>query len=206
VVPVEFIGRARQLRRDLIAATTASRLSMVSLLAPLRRGISRRGSMRQEEIAGALRLWKLAPAPRNRVSLSIQMRGDVATIEEMFIVSSDLQRPGWGIEEWEPGLVVSSASIRLAPRKVEMVDRDLAALSLHSIARRFQRGANAADRSDAAVMADLSALAGCDPDTMAPGARLVWPAGRGRWVGETVAVDGKMTALIRSFFDADMVP
>jgi hypothetical protein len=205
-VPAEHLGKARQLRRNMTTAATASRQAMEALLAPLREQLSRRPTMRAETIAGAMRAWRLALPPGNRVSLSIQMRGGLASIDEQFIASSQLSRREWGPDQWEPGLCLASASIRLAPRKVTMVERDLVACSLHAIGRRFERGANVADRSDEAVVRDLVALFRHDPDRLAPDVRLVLPAGSGSWVGQAVAVEGKPVLLIRSFFDQDMTP
>jgi hypothetical protein len=201
------MGKARQLRRELTAASNASRASLETILAPLRRGLNRRGSMRPEEIAGAMRAWRMSLPPVNRVSLSIQMQRGVAQIDELFLASSELSRPGWGLGEWEPGLCLASMSIRLGRCKVEMTERDLAAFSLHAVGRRFQRGASAADRSSAAVMRDLGALASLQaPDGLAAGSAIALPTGSGSgcWVGEAVSIDGKMTSLIRSFFHADM--
>lgn len=194
MVPMEFFGLARQLRRDVATATQASKAVIDELLAPLGRGIKRRGHMRSEEISGFAREWTLAPQPTNRISLSIQTKGKRIFVHDVFLSSAELKRPQWADDDWEQGIVLAELHVQISRSKVETAEADLAAFSLHSIARRYERSTKA-DRTDASVMRDIAVAP--HPNTMPAGGFSVVPVGCGRWVGERVNVNDKPVRIVR---------
>jgi hypothetical protein len=85
------------------------------------------------------------------------------------------------MESWvesELALGIRLTEVRFTRRVLDIKRRPLGDACLHALARRYQRGA---DRSDAAVLSDLWALAGGDFRVR---------AGGGAWVGERVQYGG----------------
>lgn len=199
-LPVEFVGLARNLRRKLVASSEASRVAVDQVLAPLHRELDRRLTMRAETVAGAMRAWRHTMPGENRVSLDITMRSGRAHIHQICFLASELSRPHWN--GWEPGVVLTELDVTLDRRRGDMAERDLAAFSLHAMARRFQRSSSAAERTDAAVLRDMAALAVHDPDTM-PEGEFSLPAANGCWVGHRTLFEGKPVLSVRTFYDAD---
>lgn len=72
----------------------------------------------------------------------------------------------------------------------------IASLSLHALARRYQRGF---DTSDAMILSELKALAMCHADVVqTPGDFAIGGSG-GNWVGEVGLRDGMPVMAVRSF-------
>jgi hypothetical protein len=205
-LPVEYVGLARQLRRNLIAAGAASKAAIDNVLAPLIGELARRGTMRVPTISASMRAWRLEVPAEHRVAFNVTMRGGRAHLRELLFLASQSNKPTWEPDSWEDGIVLTALRVMLAaPRKMTMEERDLSTFSLHAIGRRFQRGENASDRTADAVKRDVAALAAHDPDTM-PAGDFSIPISGGWWCGQIVTIEGKRALSVRTYFDRASVP
>lgn len=168
-------------------------------LIPLYDQLKRRGTVRQETVTDALRAWcRLVPA-QGRLSLRTEQRGRHAQIEEVRLLTSKFRNGAWSDGAWEPGLTLVAIGVLIAPRDCRFIERSLAGVSLHALARRFERGR---DGSDAAVIRDLAALAAHHPDRL-PASAFRLRAPSGWWAGEVLPVSGEALINVRTFYDSE---
>lgn len=188
-VPVEFVGLARQLRRRVVDEERRFVDEVERLVAPLRpRG--RFTPVARQVVLEMLGLAWRRRSPLGRLRLVVNYARPRLDIVDLRL--ADARVYGWSGDD-EPALAVVLHHVGIAPpaptrESVTMI----AALGLHALARRFQRGA---DRSDAAVLADLVELALRAPDAVAAGGEFEVATPNGRWVGATI--DGY--ALVRTY-------
>jgi hypothetical protein len=129
-----------------------------------------------------------------RLAFKVQEAGERFTLCEVRVVPSRMRMEGW--DKSELALAVRLTEIEFAHGHLSISWRPLGDACLHAIARRYQRGE---DRSDAAVLADLWALAEAFPQQAANSGDFKVPAGKGFWVGERVQYGGGPHLAARTF-------
>jgi hypothetical protein len=96
-------------------------------------------------------------------------------IDELRVSAIDTRFSDWAPDDFEPDLAIIHARLRVAPHCFELEVPIVASISMHALARRYQRGF---DTSRAAILADVAALA------VAPeGNEWQVATSGGRWVG-----------------------
>jgi hypothetical protein len=176
-VPAEFLGLARAYRNQVHAADQACAVALRGIITPLRMRLARKPTLREENIVHAGRAWsKFMPAAfRIGETRIVRTRREFVIAEDRISVSW-LQAARWG--ERERG--VSVCRLVVAAHKGDLREdwRPVACVSLHALARRFERGA---DRRHAALTSDLARLLNFEAD----------PCGQvtcddGYWLGDLV--------------------
>jgi hypothetical protein len=100
-------------------------------------------------------------------------------VVEVWAIPARLEHETWA--EDEPALALLLRSITIHPPEFAETNHRIVGAGLHSLARRFQRGAS---RSDRAVLRDLLALAeGCPAAVAAGGEFAITVPGGGSWIG-----------------------
>jgi hypothetical protein len=112
-------------------------------------------------------------------------------VMEIWAVPAKLEHDDWN--ETEPALALVVRLIKIEPPGYTEKDERIAAVGIHALARRYQRGQ---DRIDRAVLADLLALA---QGAVGAGGEFAIPASGGRWIG--AVAPGAVVAIVRTFVD-----
>ncbi len=188
LVPFEHLGRARALRTRCARAWARVEPEQARLLAPMRPRPGFSPMPSHAYLRGVARAWRRLP-PLGRLRLSCTAEGGALRIVELPVVPMRIAAPGW--DEDEPAIGVGLVTVEVRPPRLTELGVVLAAVGLHALARRYERG----PRDDAAVLADLVALArdvvsGENLDLTVP------TAGGGRWVCRRRADN---SLIVRSF-------
>lgn len=135
-----------------------------------------------------------------RLALKLVEAGDRLTLAELRVVPSRMRMAGWSESESELALGIRLTQIECQRRHLSIKRTLLGDACLHALARRYERGR---DRSDAAVLADLFALAEAYPERVLTLGDFRVPAGSGgAWIGECVRYTGRPFLTARTFVDA----
>jgi hypothetical protein len=190
-VPVEFIGRARALRRRVAAEHEAFEAAAERMVAPLRprpgfRPVPRHVLMRALLTAFRRRLRA------GRLALSAEFAGGGLTLTDLRLAPAGVSSDAWA--EDEPAVAIVAYRLCIRPPAFSETGALVCTVGLHALARRYERGA---DRTDDAVIADLGCLARLLPDALRRGGEFDISAPGGRWIG---AVDGA-SPIVRTFVD-----
>jgi hypothetical protein len=153
-VAAEFIGMARAFRARFAASDPTTSKLIDQIVLPIRARIEQHPTPRAEALASAAREWRTKVPAHGRLALSIDHKRTRLTIEETRVSASTFGRTEW--EDREPGVAVMHMQIRIAPRLFDAEMTTIAGLSLHALARRFQKAWRG---DDAAIFVDLCALA-----------------------------------------------
>jgi hypothetical protein len=199
---VEFVGRARELRRRL-GDSACYRDAVDALVAPIvarwRKYPTR--SPHPDILTAAARDWRERVPAAGRLELAIALRRKSLQVRELRAVTGSLKLEAWGPDSSEPGIAVCAIDFLAKAEHVHLDTTILAIASLHAVARRLQRGR---DMADAAVMRDMHALAAAAPGGEAHD-EVVVPASGGRWVGTRAPVlrhgETILVLAIRTFLD-----
>lgn len=192
-VPREFLGMAREFRNVLVAEDPGAGEQQNAIAAGLRARLPKGSLPRPEALKAAAKAWREVPAT-GRLQLEIELSIRRLVIRELRVGAADNRFPGW--KEWEDSFVILLTGFSLVRWNFQYHYEMLASISLHGLARRFQRGA---DNSTDAVVADISALATSTPECTAPG-RFEVRVADGRWAGRVVPVrDGAPVLAARTF-------
>jgi len=105
--------------------------------------------------------------------------------------------PDWSEPEPSLAIVLYVVTMRL-PATFTEATRLVAGIGLHALGRRFERGS---DRSDGAVLRDLTVFGRAWPAAASAGGDFEIPAlgGGGRWRGAVMGLDGRPTLAVRTF-------
>lgn len=157
-VPAEFIGMARAFRRsldaeDILAATTIETICG-SVYGRYRRG---HHTARLLDLQNALREWREAVPTRGRIALETRLneRAKWLQITELRARPAVVTQSEWS-GELEPSVLVVAVGMEARPKRFRATHATLAVVSLHALARRYQR---ADDKCHGAVLRDLRVLA-----------------------------------------------
>jgi hypothetical protein len=185
-VPVEFIGLARAFR---------GRINCKPPVDLLRRVRPRPGFQpmpRHDYLRRLVADWRALHDP-GRLALLADF-ADGMHLAELRISPTRMRFAGWHDEGTEAALSIGLHLVTCKPPKFREERAIVADVGLHALARRFQR---ASDHADAAVLADLAALAPKWRDT-AGEFRIPAPSG-GHWIGSVTAVRGAPVLAVRTF-------
>jgi hypothetical protein len=199
-VPVEFIGRARDLRRRL-GDSALYRGAVDALVAPILARAKRHPVPRPETLVEAARAWRDRVPAAGRLTLDLRLARRSLTVHELRAVTGSLRMIDWGEDaDLEPGIATCTIDFLARSHLVKLDTQILAIASLHALARRLQRGR---DTADAAVMEEMRALAAASSGPVDTEARVAGSGGE--WVGDRRAVrrHGEVVRIlcVRTFLD-----
>jgi len=198
-VPREFIGRARDLRRRLNEADARIETAVNRVMTPLLRRLDRRPALRPAMLIDAERHWRGIVPAFGRLEMEVDGNNlRSPCFVELRVVCGESRYADWSDNGLEPGVLVAWYSVEVAERAFESRLVSLASVSLHALARRYQRGQ---DTTEAAIFADLAALARDFRAVTSPRFTVAVPGGV--WVGESVNVDAAQILAVRTYYDAD---
>jgi hypothetical protein len=204
-VPFEFVGLARQFRSAVVAQHPRAVAAMDRIVLPLR------GRHYSKQVPSPTAFAKVAQAWREQVPsagrLSLATTYDVRrlAIIEVRAIPTD-----FGFNEWAEGatescLIVIVSALIISAGHFSFTSALAASVSLHALARRFQRGR---DNSDAAIRADLAALATPVDDVLEASGDFRVLTADGQWIGEPTETEdrGKLKTIlaVRTFVSSDM--
>jgi hypothetical protein len=181
-VPPEFTGMARAFRARIMESDLALQPAMSEIAAYANEIIQRRRTYRPEHFAGIERQWRLTIPETGRIGYATERTKDSLTIADIRLFSSCFRRLSWHDDAYENSLSMMIYSGRFMPGQANIKSLPLSAISLHALARRYQRSF---DNADIAVFRDLSYIALNVKGLLGlPSFRQ--PAGNGAWLGDTV--------------------
>jgi hypothetical protein len=181
-VPVEFVGLARSLRNRITQSDLAIGPAMDRIAAYGNEIMSRRHSFRPEHLSHLERQWRTTIPALGRLGFATERRKGRLVVADVRLFASSFRRLSWRDDAYEDALSLFISSGRFGPDQVSIKHLPIAAISLHAIARRYQRSF---DSSDEAVFRDLSEIALHVGDLLGL-AIFRQPAGDGGWHGSTV--------------------
>jgi hypothetical protein len=185
-VPVEFIGQARVLLGRIGRAHDLWVEAAEQLTAPL----SPRGDFRPQFTRQSLALlaarWRALPE-WGRLRIVAKTDGARLQVLETRLIPFRCAKVDW--DEFEPSVAVALSAVGMAlPAGFTVETRPIAVVGLHALARRYERGS---DRSDSAVLRDLSVFgrawpeAALEPEFEIPALR------GGQWFEEAIREIGR---------------
>jgi hypothetical protein len=199
-VPAQFLGLARAYRARLAAqdADTASRFDAVA--GALRSCLMRRPTVRPERLTDAARAWQNNTGP-GRLRLEIVKSTKTLDVREIRVTAAVGRFDGWAKDVTEPGIAIIGLQLEVGRRRFRFDDAMLVGLSLHALARRFQRGF---DNSAGALAEDFRALAAMVTDTVLDsGGGVEIAVSGGRWAGVVMeTAPGARVLAVRTFLSA----
>jgi hypothetical protein len=191
-VPVEWIGRARALRKRIAAAHPNTEATTEALIFPLRPRPDFAPQYGPRMLHLAASRWRALP-DLGRLRLVARLEAGKLDLAELRLVPSRIDAARWS--EDEPALGVMLRTVAVAPPTFEEKALLIVGVGLHALARRYERGA---DRADRAVLADLLPIAVGYPALIRARGEFAVPVrGGGRWIGAVSA--GDAVALVRTF-------
>ena len=198
-VPVEFTGRARELRRRLAAADALAQPMMRRALVPIQKRLQRHPVVRRDTLVDVERQWRGLPAfGQIRCTVNVGDRR-APTFDCVRLAPAQYTGLDWngGIEAGVVA-VLFCASVRGATMTLRA--HTVAAVSLHCLARRFQRGPRCTDDD---VIAEIGVLALKFP-TLADSGEFEVAVETGCWIGHVIeTADRQVVVSARTFLDAD---
>jgi hypothetical protein len=200
-IPAEFLGRARQFRNAVLAADAGIAAGLPGLLGPLQERLERKPGLRPAMIADFTRRWPEVIADRFCLARAASADKNALAITELRLAASHLRNSAWDGQEWENGVSIAKLHFTTADGRLRLTATPIASVSLHALARRYQRSPR---RDDAAVICDLKALARQPPADRVTTNTGCW---HGRVVASRHEVDGEPRPLpllaIRTFIGND---
>ena len=202
--PAEFLGLARALRWRVAAVDTQVDLVVKKVVSRLQERVRRhpRRPVREGALIDLERFWRASMPTYAQIGscISIADRWE-PTFTTMRCSAVRFSTDLWG-GQGADGLTISLVTVRVRQGRVTADPTILGACSLHSLARRIERGA---DRSDEAVFEDLARLGWRYEQLMIEGAdKFVLPVSDGSWAGSLVWCDGKPSALAQTWLVSDL--
>jgi hypothetical protein len=183
-VPAEFVGRARAFRNRILADDDQVGAAIGAIIAYARNVLRRRHSYRLEHFQHLERAWRLTIPNTGRLAFAAERGKDSLTIVDTRICASVFHKGTWENHFGEHSLALILYSGRFTSGHLDIESVLVSAVSLHALARRFQRSF---DCSDQAVLRDLS-LISLNVEGLLNTSLFRQPAGDGAWHGETVTV------------------
>jgi len=202
-VPREFVGRARDLRRRLGIADLQVGPGLTQALQPLQRRLDRRATLRADLLTDAERRWREAvPSFGRLVMVAARQDRRAPVFCELRAMAGKFRFESWPTG-YEPGLILVLTLVELQCRALLTRQLNVAVVSLHALARRYQRGQ---DTTEAAIFSDLADLApyARTPDALG-GTAFALPVHGGAWCGERVVVRDDLVLAVRTYLDADPI-
>ncbi len=163
-VGTEYVGRARVFRDTIVAVDKQVSAALAEITTPLRTRLRRFPSLRHEQVMGAERAWRrLIPVAFRIGAVRINRGRTEFEISETRVTASLLYDNQWANADKEQGVMLSTVTLAVHDRALRQHWHPLAAISLHALARRIERGDSG---SHNAILSDLAVLvdADCDAD------------------------------------------
>lgn len=184
-VPFEFIGLARCFRQRVVAADARVNAGMPLIVNPLRDRLRHKSTLRQHHAADAARAWPRAISDAFTLGVAAQRDRWDCTISEVRVSADRYRGTGWDDDATQLCVNLLKYELTTTRERYALCVTPLATVSLHALARRFERGAG---RDDAATLRDLTRLAtvaatDADDGAPLPTPREV-PVTGGRWAGD----------------------
>jgi hypothetical protein len=186
-VPHEFAGQARLFCARIDAAAQAASVAVRQIGGDARAIVQRRSTWRREHLSGFERQWRQTIPDEGRIGLEVERGKGSLIISEFRLSRASYEDIRWSQPFPQNSVCLMLCTFRLAtPAAFECKRLAIAALGIHALARRYQRGF---DNTDHAIKTDISDLAlnfsrllGAESQTFAI------PCHSGQWVGaiETV--------------------
>lgn len=187
-VPSEFVGRARQLRANLMAdhdewlAASAQLLKKVKVRPGFRR-------LKTKQLAD---LWINLPGQGAQLGMLYRTNPGELSVGELRVFPSHLRLVHWPPDALEISISLTSVALVLRGDRCLTSHRWLADVGLHALARRFQRGS---DRSDEAVLHDLGSIEPGYANAIERGGDFDLAG----WRGDVRIVQGERVLCVRTF-------
>jgi hypothetical protein len=206
-VPVEYIGRARQLLLEVkaqVGARTAIGNAVIDKLK--HRWDSRpRHRVRKEHLQTALHAWQQMPTfGRLRVEHELTKHG--LAIAELWLVPGDLNADRWQNSQRELSLAIEIFSLHCDEKQFAIRFQCKCIFGLHALARRYQRSLYNDNQAIFADMAEVvrhyeRVVAASDPDFTVRCVNGIW---RGARTNATVNQQKRSQSVlsVRTFVDA----
>jgi hypothetical protein len=192
-VPVEFIGRARQLRNRIADSHAEATAATEQLILPLRPRPDFAPLYGRSVLRVAAARWRALPA-FGRLFLLSELDNGKLTLAEVRAGASRMSLSGWDAKEL--ALSISLRTIDIAPASFGERAAMLAVLGLHALARRYQRGY---ENTDDSVLRDLAPIGREFVAAAATFGEFKIPAGGGRWIGAVANSNGSPVLAVRTF-------
>lgn len=141
-VPREFLGLARQLRDKLTAQIERNENALAAITKPLKEHWNKRPGhkVRPERLQEAARLWRELPAFGRLGEPRIELRKHALAAAEVRLLTGDLRFDSWHRGPNEASVAAETLVLTCSPKVFSCHIEPLAIFSLHSLARRFERG------------------------------------------------------------------
>jgi hypothetical protein len=187
-VPREFVGKARDLRRALEADDAVAYRVVGALTVPFT-AIGRGTIPRPQLLARTANAWRDKIPTTGRLALEVELKKTSLLIRELRLLAADGRFDDWVEGKTEPGFSLAAYSLEVAPPRFRFDPVVLAGISLHAMARWFQRSFSCTRESLLADMLPLAVVAN-DERLANPGEFQV-PAGDGRWAGVVMELNDR---------------
>jgi hypothetical protein len=187
-VSAEFMGRARQLRREVEVEERAHDATVEQLMAPVMARFKRHPNrpLRQLMLNETITRWMAMEPSDYRLSINARLDKGSANLREVRLDAGRMRRLDW--EGAEEDLGASEIILTVEGNRARIRGRCLVAFSLHGIARRLQRGA---DGSTEALLHDLhlaTEAVSRGPLKIGAGYRITTDEDGGGWRGRVLSV------------------
>jgi hypothetical protein len=192
-VPAEFKGLARRFRNEVKRTDEVMDKALAIIARPLVARLRRHTRLRHELVAAAVHQYRrTVPVEFRFGEVELNADRDAFEIAETRATATWINSRDWDSDATEAGVAIARCSLAMRPRVgLVHVWMPRAIVSMHALARRIERGA---DRSHAALLADLAVLASSadDGDHVATSG--------GFWRGEVEVMQGtdKVTTKARN--------
>jgi hypothetical protein len=188
-VPHEFVGQARLFCARIDAAAKTASAAVLQIGTDARAIVQRRPTWRSEHFSGFERQWRRTIPVEGRIGLEIERSKRALIISEFRLTRASYEDNRWSQPFPQNSICLMLCTLRLTtPAAFECTRRAIAALGIHAIARRYQRGF---DNTDRAIQTDISELALNGTPLLSLGAEsqtFAIPCHSGQWVGATETV------------------
>jgi hypothetical protein len=205
MVPAEFIGKARAFRMAVAAEHPRAIATIDRIGQPLRAQVRLRQTPTASGLARAAAAWRSQVPAAGRLDLVIKQAASRLAITETRVGPAEFRFDFWSEGVAETAILITRTTLAVSGGQFKFDTILLASVSLHALARRYQR---AFDNSDAAVGADLFALASSLSGAVDAGDEFAVPLGDGRWVGNVTEIEDRgervLIAVVRTFRSDDM--
>ena len=203
----EFLGLARAFRTATVADHAASLAAVERIVFPLQARCQLRQPPGPRAYTQVMEWAERVPSI-GRLDLKITngQRGRVS-VTEIRLAPSQFRFERWKGDGADDVVVVVRTKLMASAERVQFTSTSVACVSLHALARRYQRGW---DNSNEAICRDLLTLANVPSEILERGGEFSTApvADGGRWLGRPTEVDEGgvpiVIAAIRSFLSAGM--
>jgi hypothetical protein len=187
-VAFEWLGMARKFRNSIDSTDAQVNETIEAMGAYGLEIIRRRYSFRYEQLQHIERTLRLGLPENGRLALTHVMnkRKGKLIVCDIRVVAGTFRHLDWADESFEESLSLVIIDSRFGPGTVRIKNMAIAAISLHAIARRYQRSFNHRDKS---VLKDLSSLALNANKLLENDGDFRCETGDGAWIGKRMLAE-----------------